>query len=87
MVSFQVDESADVSSCAQFVFVRYIQSGHIKEEFLFCCELDATTTSADVMKMMTIFLKHFDCNGKKFVVFVPMELSQCLVPGQALQKK
>ena len=46
----------------------------IKKEFLFCSELDTTTTSADVVKMRTIFLKHLDCNGKMFVMFVPMEL-------------
>ena len=37
MFSFQVDESADVTSCAHLlVFMRYIHSGDIKEEFLFC---------------------------------------------------
>ena len=36
MFSFQVDQSTNVSSCAQLlVFVRYIHSGDIKEEFLF----------------------------------------------------
>ena len=60
MFSFQVDESTDVSSCAQLlVFVRYIHSGNIKEEFLFCSELDTTTTSADIMgKMKTFFEAH-----------------------------
>ena len=43
MFSFQVDKSTDVSSCAQLpVFVSYIHSGDIKEEFLFCNELDTT---------------------------------------------
>ena len=45
MFSFQVDESTDVSSCGQLlVFVRCIHSGGIKEEFLFCSELDTTLT-------------------------------------------
>jgi len=45
---FYVDESTDVTSCAQLlVFVRYIHSGDIEEELLFCEELQ-TTTSADV---------------------------------------
>ena len=58
MFSFQVDESTDVSSCAQLlVFVRYIRSGDIKEEFLFCCELDTTTTSADIMEKMKTFFE------------------------------
>ena len=58
MFSFQVDESTDVSSCAQLlVFVRYIRSGDIKEEFLFCSELDTTTTSADIMKKIKTFFE------------------------------
>ena len=57
MFSFQVDESTDVSSCAQLlVFVKYIHSGDIKEEFLFCNELD-TTTSDDVMKKLDTFFE------------------------------
>ena len=37
MFSFQVNESTDVSSCAQLlVFVRYIHCGVIKKRFLFC---------------------------------------------------
>jgi len=45
---FHVDESTDVTSCAQLLaFVRYIHSGDIEEELLFCEELQ-TTTSADV---------------------------------------
>ena len=39
---FQLDESTDVSSCSQlFVFVRYINSGDIKDEFLVCSDLKA----------------------------------------------
>ena len=58
MFLFQVDESTDVSSCAQrHVFVRYIHSGDIKEEFLFCSELDTTTTSVDIMGKMKTFFK------------------------------
>ena len=53
MFSFQVDESTEVSLCAQLhVFVRYIHSGDIKEEFLFCRELDTTITSANIMRKM-----------------------------------
>ena len=58
MFSFQIDESSDVSSCAQLlVFVRYICSGDIKEEFLFCSELDMTITSADIMKKIKSFFE------------------------------
>ena len=85
---FQVDESTDVSSCAHLlVFVRYIHSDDIKEEFFVFSELDTTTTSADIMGKMKTFLKHMDCNGKMFVEFVPMKLLLCCDLGQALQKK
>ena len=58
MFSLQVDESTDISLCAQLlVFVRYICSGDIKEEFLFCSELDTTTTSADIMKKIKTFFE------------------------------
>jgi len=47
---FRVDDSTDVTSCNQLlVFVRFIHSGDIKVEFLFCEELQ-TTTSADVLE-------------------------------------
>ena len=60
MFSFQFDELTEVGSCAQLlVFVRYIHSGDIKEKFLFCSELNTTTTSADIMgKMKTFFEAH-----------------------------
>ena len=49
MFSFPVDLSTYVTSCAQLLaFVRYILSGDIKKEFLFCKELQATTTSVNV---------------------------------------
>jgi len=45
-----VDESADVTSCAQLlVFVRFIHSGDIEEELLFRKELQ-TATRADVLE-------------------------------------
>ena len=43
MFHFQVDDSTHVTSCAQLlVFVRYIHSGDIKAEFLFCEKLQTT---------------------------------------------
>jgi len=45
-----MDESTDVTSCAQLlVFVRFLHSGDILEELLFCKELQ-TATSADVLE-------------------------------------
>jgi len=49
MFSCQVDESTDVTSCAQFlVFVGYIHSGDIEAELLFCEKLQTATKSAGV---------------------------------------
>lgn len=54
--SFQVDESTDISSCAQLlVLVKYIHSDNIKEEFLFCSALESTTKSEDIMEKINTF--------------------------------
>ena len=47
--AIQLDESTDVSNCAQLlVFARYIKNGDFKEEFLFCHCLESTTRGEDV---------------------------------------
>jgi len=49
-VSIQLDESTDVSQCAQLlVYVRYMHTDAIKEEFLFCEPLSETTKAADML--------------------------------------
>ena len=61
LFSFQLDESTDVSSCSQLlVFVRYINSGDIKDEFLFCSALETTTKADDVMEKVSTFFKEED---------------------------
>ncbi|XP_042210893.1 SCAN domain-containing protein 3-like [Homarus americanus] len=56
-----LDESTDVSSCAQLlVFVRYVFLRDIKDEYLFCAQLETTTTTLDVMEKLTSF---FTANG------------------------
>jgi len=51
MFSLQMDESSDVTSCVHLlVFVRFLHSGDILEELLFCKELKTATTSADVLE-------------------------------------
>ncbi|XP_042228307.1 zinc finger BED domain-containing protein 5-like [Homarus americanus] len=58
MFAVQLDESADVSSCAQLlVFVRYVFLSDIKDEYLFCTQLETTTTALDVMEKLTSFFK------------------------------
>ena len=55
-LSFQLDESTDVSSCSQLlVFVRYNNSGDIKDEFLFCSSLKTTTKADYVMEKINCF--------------------------------
>ena len=61
LFAFQLDESTDVSSCSQLlVFVRYIHSGDIKDEFLFCSTLETTTKADDVMEKFSFFF-HEEC--------------------------
>ncbi|XP_055549359.1 zinc finger BED domain-containing protein 5-like [Wyeomyia smithii] len=61
LLSIQLDESTDVSSCAQLlVFVRYVFDNVIKEEFLFCSPLETTTKGSDILAKVTSF---FDSNG------------------------
>ncbi|XP_042228827.1 protein ZBED8-like [Homarus americanus] len=56
MFAIQLDESTDVSSCAQLlVFVRYVFLCDIKEEYLFCTQLETTTTAVDVMEKLSSF--------------------------------
>ena len=61
LFSFQLDESTDVSSCSQLlVFVRYINSGDIKDEFLFCNALETTTKPDDVMEKVSTYFQDGD---------------------------
>ncbi len=46
MFAIQLNESTDVSSCAQLlVFVRYVSLCDIKEEYLLCAQLETTRTA------------------------------------------
>lgn len=66
-VSMQLDESTDVAQCSQLlVFVRYVHSGLLKEEFLFCKPLLATTKAADVLQLVREFFaeNHFDWTSR-----------------------
>ncbi|XP_068228019.1 protein FAM200C-like [Palaemon carinicauda] len=67
LFSFQLDESTDVSSCSQLlVFVRYINSGYIKDQFLFCSTLETTTKADDVMeKSLNFFPRGRSSLGKR----------------------
>ena len=69
LFSFQLDESTDVSSCSQLlVFVRYINSGDIKDEFLFCNALETTTKADDVMGKVSTDLQGGDLQWENVCV-------------------
>ena len=56
--SLQLDESTDVVSCSQLlIFVRYLTGFAVKEEFLFCFPLKATTKSEDIMNIVNHFME------------------------------
>lgn len=59
--SMQLDETTDVAQCSQLlVFVRYVHSGSIKEEFLFCRPLLTTTKAQDVLAIINDFFAQHD---------------------------
>ena len=64
--SMQLDESTNVSQCAQLpVYVQYMNADAIKEEFLFCQPLSETKKAADVLQMVSNFFAEQDFNWKK----------------------
>ncbi|XP_040275585.1 protein ZBED8-like [Bufo bufo] len=64
--SIQLDESTDEANCSQLlVFVRYINDGDFKDEFLFCKPLETTTTARDVFDKVGSFLKEHQISWEK----------------------
>lgn len=58
LFTLQLDETTDVANCSQLlVFVRYVRDNNFKEEFLFCQDLEATTTGEDVFNMVNSFFE------------------------------
>ena len=57
LFAIQLDESTDISSCAQLmVYARYVCNNAFKEEFLFCSAFETTTKATDILnKVTTIF--------------------------------
>lgn len=56
----QLDETTDVSILSRLVFVRYVKSDMIKEDFLFRKPLTITTMAADVKKLADNFFRDND---------------------------
>ncbi|XP_067937153.1 protein FAM200C-like [Watersipora subatra] len=58
LFSIQLDKSTDVESCAQLLpFVRYVNNGNIKEEFLFCSALKTTKRASDILDKVSQFFE------------------------------
>ena len=68
------------------VFVRYMNSGNIKEEFLFCSALETTTKADDVMENNQLFSKMKILNGKTCVGFVQMGHHLCCNRNQDISR-
>lgn len=77
-IGLQLDESTDVSNCAQLlVFVKYVYKNEIKEDFLFCEPLTETTKAVDIMSIMNVFLLPMGFLGTMWELFVLMVLQLC----------
>lgn len=63
--SIQLDESTDVANCSQLmVYVRYINDGDFKDEFLCCKPLERTATALDVFEAVDSFLRQHEISWK-----------------------
>ena len=59
--ALQLDESTDISSCAQLIaFVRYVHNGTFKDEFLCILDLPSRTRGEDIFKTIDTFFKAND---------------------------
>jgi hypothetical protein len=66
--ALQIDESTDISGKEQLLgFIRFIDEGKIREQFLCCKELEGTTKGQDVFDILTKYLEHFDLSWKSCV--------------------
>lgn len=63
--AIQLDETTDVSNCAQLlVFARYVGEEGIKEEMLINSMLEGTTKGEDIFKLVNVF---FQEHGLKWI--------------------
>jgi hypothetical protein len=66
LFGLQLDESTDEAQCSQLLaFVRYATETCIKEDFLFCEPLLATTKAADVYQLIDEFFSKMDWTGRR----------------------
>ena len=65
--SLQLDESTDSTlECHLIVFARYEKNKKMKEEFLFCNTMSATTTAADIKVIVDSFFETNELSWQNF---------------------
>jgi hypothetical protein len=58
--SIQIDETTDISKCAQLLtYVRFIDNNQMKEEMLFCRELDSNTTGEEIFNCLNEYVNRY----------------------------
>ena len=68
LFAIQIDESTDISLCAQLmVYTKYIYNDTFKEEFLFCSSLETTTKAADILEKVSTFFQSENLEWKNLV--------------------
>lgn len=56
--AIQLDESTDISGKSQIIsFIRFVNENEIIEQFLFCRELQTTTTGTDIFKAVNNYFE------------------------------
>lgn len=63
--SIQLDKSTDFQTVQLLVYVRFVNDGDIKDEFLFYKPLETTTTAHDVFDAVGSFLKEWKTSWEK----------------------
>ncbi|XP_078503253.1 zinc finger BED domain-containing protein 5-like [Lissotriton helveticus] len=87
--TLQLDESKDVSGLAQLlVFIRFIHTDRIIEQFLCCLELPLRTRGGDIFKTLDCFMKENNLRWLNCVGVCTEGAPQCSIKGFiALAKK
>jgi hypothetical protein len=58
--SIQIDETTDISKCAQLLtYVRFINNNQMKEEMLFCRELESNTTGEEIFNCLDEYVNRY----------------------------
>ena len=86
--AIQLDESTNVTVCAQLlVFVRCVSGEDFKKDFLFCHTLDSTTRGEDIFIKVSNFLREKDCPGIMYVYAQLTDHHRSLAVDQGFEEK